>query len=242
MVPSDGSAGDERVGSLPAVRRGVPPRGGDQVVPTPPGTRPGGPPPWHGRHGAPTFAEVLDRLATLPPPPPPPDELAEARPSAVLVPIFPVGDEAHLVLTKRPDHLRSHAGEIAFPGGKRDPDDPSLLATALREAEEEVGIDPAAVRVLAELPTIGTVRGVVAITPYVGVLDERPELRARPGEVEDAFTVALADLLDPEAWYSEQWSIFDREFDMAFYLLPGETVWGATARILTGLLAHLTAG
>lgn len=189
----------------------------------------------------PSFAEVLDRLERVGPPPPPPADLAEARPSAVLVPIFPVGDEAHLVLTKRPDHLRSHAGEIAFPGGKLEPDDPDLLATALREAEEEVAIPAEAVRVLAELPTIGTVKGVVAITPFVGVLDERPVLVARPGEVEAAFTVSLAELLDPEAWYSEQWTLWDREFDMAFYLLPGETVWGATARILTGLLAHLTA-
>lgn len=159
----------------------------------------------------------------------------------MLVPIFPVGDEAHLVLTKRPDHLRSHAGEIAFPGGKREPGDPDLRSTALREAEEEVAIAGDAVQVLAELPTIGTVRGVVAITPFVGTLDAPPALVAQPGEVASAFTVSLAELLDPDAWYSEQWTIWDREFDMAFYLLPGETVWGATARILTGLLAHLTA-
>ena len=70
----------------------------------------------------------------------------------------------------------------------------SLKITALREAEEEVGIDPAAVRVLAELPTIGTVRGVVAITPFVGLLPARPVLRPRPGEVEDAFTVTIGVL------------------------------------------------
>lgn len=219
----------------------MPPRGGEQIIPTPPGTRPGGPPPWHGRRDpAPSFARVVDRLTALGPPPPVPAELAGARASAVLVPIFPVGDEAHLVLTKRPDHLRAHAGEIAFPGGKRDPGDADLRATALREAEEEVGIAPAAVRVLAELPTIGTVRGVVAITPFVGILETRPTLVAAPGEVEAAFTVSLAELLDPAAWHSERWELWDRAFDMAFYLLPGETVWGATARILTGLLAHLT--
>ena len=220
----------------------MPPRGGEQIIPTPPGTRPGGPPPWAGRSShVPTFARVLERLAVIGPPPPVPEELAEARPSAVLVPVFEEAGQAHLVLTKRPDHLRSHAGEIAFPGGKRDPEDPSLVATALREAEEEVGIDPSAVEVLAELPTIGTVRGVVAITPFVGLLPARPVLRPRPGEVEDAFTVAIGDLLDPDAWYSERWTLWERDFDMAFYLLPGETVWGATARILTGLLAHLTA-
>lgn len=212
------------------------------MIPTPPGTLPGGPPPWHGRPGrVPGFAEVLDRIGRLGPPPPVPDELVDARPSAVLVPIFPIGDEAHVVLTKRPDHLRSHAGEIAFPGGKREPGDPDLRSTALREAEEEVAIPVDAVRVLAELPTIGTVRGVVAITPFVGALDAPPVLVAQPGEVAAAFTVSLAELLDPAAWYSEQWTIWDREFDMAFYLLPGETVWGATARILTGLLTHLTA-
>jgi 8-oxo-dGTP pyrophosphatase MutT (NUDIX family) len=188
----------------------------------------------------PTFEQVLERLAAIGPPPPRPADLADARPSAVLVPIFPVGDEAHLVLTKRPDHLRSHAGEIAFPGGKHEPEDVDLRTTALREAEEEVAIAPASVRVLAELPTIGTVRGVVAITPFVGVLPERPTLVASPGEVEEAFTVSLAELLDPDAWYSEEWTLWERDFDMAFYLLPGETVWGATARILTGLLAHLT--
>ncbi|AKL74320.1 NTP pyrophosphohydrolase [Actinobacteria bacterium IMCC26256] len=169
-----------------------------------------------------------------------PSALVDARPAAVLVALFPEEGETHLVLMKRPDSAPSHKGEISFPGGNRSSNDSNLRETALREAHEEVGISPEAVEVLAELPTIGTVKGAFAITPFVGFISERPALVADPREVDEVFTVALSELLHPETWHSERWDLWGEEFDMSFYLLENETVWGATARILTGLLVALT--
>ncbi len=169
-----------------------------------------------------------------------PSALVDARPAAVLVALFPEDGEAHLVLMKRPESAPSHKGEIAFPGGNRSMDDLTLRETALREAREEVGIDPDAVEVVAQLPTIGTVKGAFAITPFVGFLAQRPELVPDAREVDEVFTVALSELLHPETWHSERWDLWGEEIDMSFYLLENETVWGATARILTGLLVGLT--
>ncbi len=169
-----------------------------------------------------------------------PTALVDARPAAVLVALFPEDGETHIVLMKRPESAPSHKGEISFPGGNRSSNDLNLRETALREAHEEVGINPGTVEVLAELPTIGTVKGAFAITPFVGFIAERPALVADPREVEEVFTVALSELLHPETWHSERWDLWGEEFDMSFYLLGNETVWGATARILTGLLDALT--
>ena len=173
-------------------------------------------------------------------PPGVPSALAEARPAAVLIALFPEDGETHLVLMKRPESAPSHKGEIAFPGGNRSSADANLRQTALREASEEVGIDPETVEVLCELPTIGTLKGAFAITPFVGFLNQRPLLIPDPLEVENVFTVALSELLHPKTWHSERWELWGEEFDMSFYLLENETVWGVTARILTGLLDGLT--
>jgi len=163
--------------------------------------------------------------------------------------LFEEAGEARVILTKRPDSMPSHQGEIAFPGGKHQPDvDESLLHAALREAEEEIGLDPAAVDVVAELDSFPTFASRFTIAPFVGLLAGRPMVYPHPFEVVAVFDVALSELLDPEAYREERWDLtvpegvapqLDRP--VHFYLLPGETVWGATARILTAFLTHLTA-
>lgn len=159
----------------------------------------------------------------------------------MLVPLFEEAGEARLILTKRPDTMSSHQGEIAFPGGKLHEDDASLQEAALREAEEEIGLRPADVDVVAELDSLATVASRFKITPFVGLLATRPALVANPAEVESVLDVALSELLS-DAVFREEWWMFDgSERPMYFYELPGETVWGATARILTDFLAHLTA-
>ena len=172
---------------------------------------------------------------------PPAFDVADAREAAVLVALYEEGGETQVVLTKRPETMASHQGEIAFPGGKRDPEDASLTATALREAEEEVGIDPAGVDLVAELDTIATVASAFTITPFVGVLDEVPLLRPHPVEVVDAFGVAISELLDPGTYREELWDLWGEYRSMTFFELVDETVWGATARILTRLLTAITA-
>jgi 8-oxo-dGTP pyrophosphatase MutT (NUDIX family) len=220
-------------------------RGGKQRIPRPPGHRPGGPPPWRDlapseRHL--TVDEVVQQLARIRAPRP--SELAspDQRDAAVLVPLVDRDGQAALVLTKRPDTMPSHQGEIAFPGGKREPTDASLADAALREAHEEIGLLPSAVEIVAELDTISTVASGFSITPFVGVIRGTPALRAHATEVVAMFTATLADLLDPAAYHCELWELWGEWRPLHFFDLPGETVWGATARILVGLLEFLTEG
>jgi 8-oxo-dGTP pyrophosphatase MutT (NUDIX family) len=163
---------------------------------------------------------------------------------------FEEDGEARVILTKRPDTMPSHQGEIAFPGGKLEESvDADLVAAALREAWEEIGLVPALVTVAAELDSMATVMGRFVLTPFVGVLHRgRPELVPDPTEVVSVFDVALSELLDPEVFREERWDVpasvgtegaDDRPIH--FFELPHETVWGATAWILFGFLEHLTA-
>jgi 8-oxo-dGTP pyrophosphatase MutT (NUDIX family) len=234
---------EERQVEGPPANLERPNRGSHQLIPRPPGLRPGGPPPWAGLDAAQrrfTLDDVRDRLAVLPPPMP--SELFDAtsRPAAVLVPIYEEHGEARVILTKRPETMTSHRGEIAFPGGKADPDDVSLGAAALREAEEEIGLPRAVVELAGELDSLSTVASQFTITPFVGLLDAVPQLRTDPREVETAFAVPISELLDPDAYWEEQWELWGDWRSMVFFVLPGETVWGATARILARFLHFLT--
>ena len=230
--------------------RGGSPRGGSQRIPRPSNARPGDPPPWaalppDARHF--TVDEIRAACRALPEP----HRLAAvapSRPAAVLLPLFDADGEARVILTKRPEWMPSHQGEIAFPGGKQQPDvDESLLHAALREAQEEIGLEPSRVEIAAELDSLGTVASRFTITPFVGLLDVRPVLHRNPYEVVSVFDVPIAELLDPDAYREERWDLHvagaddEPERVIHFFLLPGETVWGATARILARFLAHLTA-
>jgi 8-oxo-dGTP pyrophosphatase MutT (NUDIX family) len=189
-----------------------------------------------------TLAEVRARCADLPIPPPLPEGLP-SRAAAVLVPVYEEHGEAHVVLTKRPDTMPNHPGQIAFPGGKVDPTvDTSPQHAALREAQEEIGLDPALVDVVGALHPLSTVRAQFSIEPFVGLVAGVPELRPDDHEVADLLTVPISELLDRDVYREEIWP-WDGEGSMRsmhFYDLVGETVWGATARILTGFLAHVT--
>ena len=164
------------------------------------------------------------------------------------MPIFEVDGEARVILTKRPDTMPSHQGEIAFPGGKLEPNtDADLRAAALREAYEEIGIEPASVEIVGELDHLVTVSARFALAPFVGLLATPPVLVPHPREVTAVFDVTIDELLTPEVFREERWDVPDDMLvgvgpDRAihFFELPGETVWGATARILTGFLTHLT--
>lgn len=217
-------------------------RGGTQRIPRPPGARAGGPAPWadvDAGGGRLTLIDVRDVLATLPPARPPEMVAPGSRDASVLVPLYEIDGEVRVILTKRPESMPSHRGEIAFPGGKVMPGE-SLVDAALREAHEEVGLLGDTVDVVAELDTISTVASKFVITPFVGLLAARPELVPHPGEVDAVLEVGLSELLEPEAFHAEHWDIFGTTRAVYFFELPGETVWGATARILTGLLTALT--
>jgi 8-oxo-dGTP pyrophosphatase MutT (NUDIX family) len=160
----------------------------------------------------------------------------ESRNSAVLVALYPERDEPVVVLTRRSPHLRSHTWEVSFPGGRED-DDESPWATALREAQEEVALDPALVRPIGELDAFVTVGSRSLVHPVVGALTGRPELKASPDEVDEILHVPLAELLLPEVFREERWRIGEQTRPITFFELYGNTVWGATAAMLRQLLA-----
>ncbi len=153
--------------------------------------------------------------------------------AAVLVPLF--SDEAgdvRVVLTKRPTTMPTHAGHIAFPGGRPDPEDGGPVETALREAEEEVGIPPESVEVMGYLPVIHTVEFPLFVVPVVGRLPGVPDLRPSPREVEKVYVPKVEDLADDGGWSYELW----RGRKVWFFDLEGDVLWGATARMVRDLV------
>lgn len=160
------------------------------------------------------------------------------RPAAVLVAVWDRPDGAHVVLTKRASHLQHHPGQIAFPGGKIDPADAGPEAAALREAREEIGLDPALVEVLGHLPAHETVTG-FTVTPILGHI--RADFTAVPeaGEVEEVFSVPLSHLMNLANFRVEKrrWRGEWRHY----YTVPYGPyyIWGATARILHSLADRL---
>lgn len=219
-------------------------RGGPQRIPRPPGTRLGGPPSWASlpedqRH--PSLDEVRAALAEGPEPRRSPVEGLTSRYSAVLAPLYEHDGETHVVLTRRAWHMRSHTGEVSFPGGKQEPGE-TPWQTALREANEEVALDPSSVEQVGELHHLATVTSRSSIVPYVGVLPGRPRLVPNPGEVDAILHVPLAELLDPEAYRQERWGLPGIERPIHFFEIVGDTIWGATAAMLVDLLTRITAG
>lgn len=160
-------------------------------------------------------------------------------PAAVLVPIFEEDGHARVILTRRSDRLRSHTGEVSFPGGRLDPEE-EPLAAALREATEEIGLPPETVEIIGQLEPLATLSSRSGITPFVGLIKERPTLTPNPHEVEHAFDISLADLLDTAIYREERWDTpWGDDRAVHFFELPDDTVWGATARILHQLLELL---
>lgn len=231
-----------------------------QVIRRPAVHRPGGPPPWAGVPGAARRGLGLERVRT---------RLAGYSPAAgldtaevavvrginggdvdgtraaVLVPLFEEGGETRVVLTVRASHLRSHRGEVAFPGGRLD-DGESVEEAARREAHEEVGLDPVSVTVVRHLTSLPTVGSNTVMTPVVATLPARPALAPQPTEVARVFDLALADLLAEGIFAEEWWAVPGRpgldgrpggEYPVWFFEAAGEIIWGATARVLVELLS-----
>jgi 8-oxo-dGTP pyrophosphatase MutT (NUDIX family) len=217
-------------------------RGGAQAIPRPLSSRPGGPPPW--QHLAPDdrrvdLAMIRAALASAAPPRLSPLEGTGVRASAVLVPLYEEDGQAFVVLTRRAQHLRSHRGEVSFPGGGQDGDE-DLITTALRESCEETGMDRASVEIIGELDHLETVTSRSFIVPYVGVLPGRPHLEPNPSEVELILHVPLDELLLDGVYREERWGLPPLDRPIHFFEVVGDTIWGATAYMLRSFLALVT--
>ena len=162
-----------------------------------------------------------------------------AKHAAVLIPIVAV-PEPTLIFTVRTETVSSHKGQISFPGGAIDPDDVDAKAGALREAREEIGLDPATVRVLGELDTFPTFVSGYVVSPFVGWLDERPELTRNPGEVAEILHVPVAELVEDirnEAGFEHA----GRTYPTEAWIWNERVIWGVTARIIRQFLERLAA-
>ena len=162
---------------------------------------------------------------------------AEPVPAAVLVPIYRTGGASHLVLTRRRSDLRRHAGEISFPGGRRDPSDRSLEATALREAEEEIGLPPERVELIGALPPTSTFATGYQIHPFVGTIPAGVAWRLSPREVDSVLELPLAEIRAGRTVTRLQRRGINFLTDA--YVVSDHLIWGATARIIEHLLGRL---
>ena len=216
-------------------------RGGSQKIPRPETWHLGAPAPWEGKERKAFTLEALESAIsgynsrTLT------DETKEQRRSAVLIPIYcSAQDELHVILTRRSAMMKHHTHEVSFPGGNQEPEDQDLWATAIREAHEEIGLNPELPRFVGTLDSFVTVGSNSLVTPFVGILDTVPALEANPIEVEEIIDVPLAELLNPDIYREEIWQWQDgKSRPVFFFELIGDTVWGATASMLRQFLLVL---
>ena len=178
------------------------------------------------------IAELL-RRSLVPPQPDP--TLGPGTPAGVLVPVIELAGGAQaLLFTVRSDQVRDHKGEISFPGGVRHGEDPDLLATAVRETEEELGMRPESFEVLGRLPPVDTVVSGYVIVPFVAMVRGRPTLEPSAFEIAEVLELEVERLarVEEEVTLGEERAWFA-------YTLDGHTVWGATGRIVHAFLETL---
>jgi len=163
-----------------------------------------------------------------------------ARNASVLVGLFDQNNETHVAFIRRASTLRAHSGEIAFPGGAADVSDVSPIVTALREAQEEIGLDPSRVEVLGIMPPVFTVVSNFLITPVVAYLPEGPgKLQLQMSEVAEIILLPLQGLANPAIYHTEQWMQDNVPHTVYFFDYASYRIWGATARMLNTLLELL---
>jgi 8-oxo-dGTP pyrophosphatase MutT (NUDIX family) len=184
---------------------------------------------------------IVKNLEKFPPSRPQPPSSQSHLSAAVLVALIDSGEVPEIILTQRAHHLNSHAGEVAFPGGMWDSVDTDLMQTALREAKEEIDLDPALVNIIATLPSATPRRRNLQVTPFVGLLADFPSLVGDPSEIGSIFTVPINYFLDIHR-YSHLELTYQRQL-ISFPCLDYRDdqdreyrIWGFTLRVITDML------
>jgi 8-oxo-dGTP pyrophosphatase MutT (NUDIX family) len=155
--------------------------------------------------------------------------------ASVLVPVTCDRQSPEIILTKRSDRLRTHGGQVAFPGGRRDPCDASLIQTALRESQEEIALDPAQVEIIGALDQVVSRFGIL-VTPYVGLIPSDVELKANPDELESVFRVPVDFFLKDERKRTDIISFRGVTLHVPCYQFKQYEIWGLSAIILVDLM------
>lgn len=168
----------------------------------------------------------------------PPDSITP-RLGAVLILLYPDGDDLRFPLTVRSQRLANHRGEVSLPGGAVEPSDADAAATALRESHEELGIQIEQLRVLGKLTSWYIAPSNFLITPVVASLDHKPELFPNSDEVSAVITSTLRYLLEPGSVITEEWTLRGNQMIVPFFSIEGHKVWGATALVLSELVARM---
>ena len=161
---------------------------------------------------------------------------SKLRPSAVLVPLFLKEGQWHLLFIQRTERVREHKSQISFPGGAYESNDGSLLNTALREAEEEIGLSPSDVEIIGGLDDMPTVATSYVISPYVGLIPYPYQFEVDKWETEEIIEVPISALRDESCFSISTTESNGEEIETYFYKYDKRVIWGATARILKQLL------
>ena len=157
--------------------------------------------------------------------------------AAVLVPVVATPDGLSLLFTRRTETVLAHKGQISFPGGQHEPGDETLLETALRETDEEIGLQPERVTLLGELDDVVTSVSGFVIAPFVGTVSgDLSDLRPAPNEVKSLLLVPVDRLRDPSVHHADDRMLDGKPFPIHYYTVGEDVIWGATARILYQLL------
>jgi len=160
----------------------------------------------------------------------------DARSASVLILLYPYNGSVHTVLMQRPEYKGVHGGQISFPGGKQEPSDEDAIQTAIREANEETGVDPEKISVINTLTPLFIPVSDILVTPVVGWTSEKPYFKHQPEEVVFLIEADIKRFLDPAIIKSKPFSIRNEMIDVKYFDYDGHVVWGATAMILNELL------
>lgn len=166
----------------------------------------------------------------------------DARVAAVLILLYPIDGSIHIVFMQRHDYDGVHGGQISFPGGKQEPSDVNIIQTAIREANEETGVDPAKISVIGTLTPLFIPVSNILVTPIVGWIKDKPVFNHQPEEVVFLIEADIKRLLDPSIIKTKPLEIRGEMIEVKYFDYDGNMIWGATAMIFYELLIILRRG